>query len=167
MTFTLILALTSCVRERDNDTTMASELAMNEYVYHDASCLADDAASKLTGQNLSNYKTRGYCATLTHDTFNNHIIIDFGPQNCMCNDGRYRRGKVLVDYTLNYSDSGSVHTLTFDEYYVDNHLVMGSNIVENKGHNVLAHTWFKSTVDGKVLKPGFDDTLYYKSNHTI
>jgi hypothetical protein len=163
----LSLAFSACVRERDTDTSLASQLALHAFVYHDASDLADDAATKNTGELLSNYKTRGYCASITHDKVNGHIEIDFGQANCMCNDGRYRKGKIIVDYTGNYSDSGSVHTLSFENYYVDNNLIMGTNIVENLGHNDSAQTCYSSVVEGKVLKPTVNDTLYYSARHTI
>lgn len=161
------LTISSCVRERDTDTGMAAGLAMHEFVYHDASDLADDAATKNTGENLSNYKTRGYCATLTHDKASGTIVIDFGAANCMCNDGRNRRGKILVSYTGNYADSGSVHTITFDQYFVNDYHVMGTTVVENKGKNGAAQPYFSSTVAGKMLKPGFPDTLYYDAQRTI
>lgn len=164
-----MISLASCVRERDTDTSMASELAMHEFAYHDASEIADDAATKNTGENLSNYKTRGYCAVLTHDNVSNPrtITIDFGAANCMCNDGRTRRGKILVSYTGNYFDIGSVHTITFDNYNVNDHLVMGSNIVENMGLNGASQPFFSSVVNGKMIQPGSVDTLYYESNKKV
>ncbi|HOZ50745.1 MAG TPA: hypothetical protein PLU17_02735 [Chitinophagaceae bacterium] len=164
-----VLFLTSCVRERDTDTDMSAELAMHEFLFHDASEIADDAATKSTGENLSNYKTRGYCATLTHDKINNPrtIIIDFGNSNCMCNDGRERRGKILVSYTDTYEDSGSVHTINFDNYFVNDHHVMGSNIITHNGFNGSAQPFYTSIINGKVLKPFTADTLYYEANRTI
>ncbi len=168
--FTLsVLLFTSCVRERDTDTEMSAELAMNEFVFHDASDLADDAATKSTGENLSNYKTRGYCAVLTHNKLSSPrtIVIDFGAVNCMCNDGRNRHGKILVSYTGNYQDSGSIHTITFDNYYVNNYAIMGSNIIENKGLNASSQPYYSSMVEGKVLRPDALDTIYYQANHTI
>ncbi len=166
--FTLTVALfSSCVRERDTDTVTASDLAMHEFLFHDASDLADDAATKKTGENLSNYKTRGYCAVLTHDEANGTIVIDFGTTNCMCNDGRTRQGKILVSYTGNYEDAGSIHTITFDQYFVNDYRVMGTNIIENKGVNGSMQPYFTSKVEGKVLKPTVLDTLYYQANRTI
>ena len=164
-----IVLFSACVRERDTDTIMAGDVAMHEFLFHDAADLADDAATKNTGDNLSNYKTRGYCAVLTHDTNSNPrtIVIDFGVANCMCNDGRTRQGKIMVSYTGRYADSGSIHTITFDNYFVNNYHVMGSNVVENKGLNASSKPYFNSTIDGKVMKPGVADTLYYQANKTI
>ena len=106
---------------------------------------------------------------LTHDTISNPrtIVIDFGSANCMCNDGRTRKGKILVSYTGHYADSGSVHTITFDNYFVNNYQVMGSNVVENKGLNGSSQPYFTSVIAGKVMKPGVADTLYYEANRTI
>jgi hypothetical protein len=164
-----ILFLSSCVRERDTETDMSAELAMNEFYYHDISNIADDAATKNTGENLSNYRTRGYCAAITHDKLSDPktIIIDFGAANCMCNDGRNRRGQILVSYTNNYEDSGSVHNITLQNYFVNDHFIMGSNVVENKGLNGASQPFYSSIVDGKILKPDVLDTLFYSANHTI
>ena len=158
-----------CVRERDTDTSMASELTKHEFLFHDVVDLADDAATKKTGEKLSNYKTRGYCATLTHNNTTNprSIVIDFGTSNCMCNDGRERRGKILVSYTDNYSDSGSVHNITFDNYHVDGFRLMGSNDIFNNGKNGAGQPFYTSTIAGKLLDPNQIDTLFYESERTI
>ena len=165
----LSVTLHACVRERDTDVSLAVDLAFNEFVYHDASDLADDAATKNTGENLSNYKTSGFCAMITHNKSSNTktITIDFGSTNCMCNDGRNRRGKIQVSYTGNYADSGSVHTITFDQYYLNDILVMGSNVVVNEGLNTSLQPFFSSTVEGKVVKPGEVDTFYYSAKRAI
>jgi hypothetical protein len=167
--FVSVLLLSSCVRERDTDTDMAADLTIHETFFNDAVDIANDAATKNTGELLSNHKTRGYCASITHDQNSNPrtITIDFGNVNCMCNDGRNRRGKIEVSYDGNYSDSGSVHKISFSNYYINDHYVLGTCQVENKGKNGAGQPYYTNRIEAKLLKPGFLDTLYYDANRTL
>jgi hypothetical protein len=165
-----ILLLTDCNRKNknnDNDTEIVADNALSESAYNDVLNIADDASDKNTGDNLGNYKTSSNCATVTHDTLSTPktITIDFGAANCLCNDGRYRRGKILVSYTGHYRDSGSVHTITFDAYAVNDRQIMGSKTVTNMGHNSFGHPYFSIIVNGLIIKPT-GDSITWNSNRT-
>ncbi len=41
----------------------------------------------------------GNCATRTYVADTRTLTIDFGPTNCQCPDGKYRRGKIVVQFT--------------------------------------------------------------------
>jgi hypothetical protein len=75
------------------------------------------------------------CATVTHDSISNpkSLVIDFGPTNCLCADGRYRRGKILVTYTGRYFETGSVKTMTFEEFYRNDNNLKGTRTITNNG----------------------------------
>ncbi|GBL35004.1 hypothetical protein EMGBS15_05990 [Filimonas sp.] len=170
LAITATLFLTDCKRsdkDKDNDTEIAGDNALSESSYNDVLNIADDASDKSTGDNLSNYKTASNCATVTHDTFSTPrtITIDFGAVNCLCNDGRYRRGKILVSYSGHYRDSGSVHTITFDSYFVNDRHIMGSKTVTNMGHNTAGHSYFSIVVNGLIVKPS-GDSISWNSNRT-
>ena len=70
----------------------------------------------------------------------------------MCTDGRERRGKVIINYTGAYRDSGSTHTITFDNYYQNDNKVEGTKTVTNMGKNSAGQLYFAISVDGKVTK---------------
>lgn len=170
-----VMSITSCNRvsnnnnnSKDNDTETAGDYAMGENFYQDVQNIADDASSKQTGDNLGEYKTASNCATVTHDTLSNPklIIIDFGPTNCLCNDNRYRRGKILVSYLGKYRDAGSVHTITFDGYYINNHQILGSKTVTNNGKNNLNQSYFTVQVNGMIVKSPSGDTISWNSLRT-
>lgn len=173
--FTIALAgsilFTSCNRKKDKsndtDTELASDNALSEATFNDVLNIADDASDKKTGDNLSNYKTRSACATVTHDTTTTPrtITIDFGPTNCLCNDGRYRRGVILVSYNGHYRDSGSVHAISFNNYFVNNRHVMGTKSVTNMGHNAAGQSYFNIVVNGTIVKPS-GDSIIWNSNRT-
>lgn len=92
------------------------------------------------------------CATITFDTAASPktLTIDFGTTDCLCGDGNYRRGKILVSWTGPYRDSGSVRTITFDQYFVNYNQLQGTKTVTNNGTNGSGHPTFTVTVNGSV-----------------
>lgn len=176
--FALIVAgtlmSTSCNRNRhqdnnsDNDTEMSNDNALAEFSYNDALNIADEASALQTGDNLGSYKTTSNCATVTHDTSTNPrtIVIDFGATNCLCNDGRNRRGKILVSYTGKYKDAGSVRNISFDQYFINDNQILGTKTVTNMGLNASNQTYFTITVAGKMIKAGSNDSLTWNCNRT-
>lgn len=159
----------SCVRERDVDTSISSDQVMGEYIYTNAIDISDDAATKNTGDSLTYYKTRGYCSHITHDWTSNPrtMVIDFGPVNCMCLDGRNRRGKILVSYTGNtYKDSTGMVNISFDEYAVDDYQVFGTIAMGNLGRNTQLQPMYDLNISGKYLNPQILDTLLWNGKQT-
>ncbi len=121
--------------------------AKAEQISNDVQNIADEAAAT----NAVGYLKGGSdntilsgCASVTHDTVSvPHVLtIDFGPVNCLCADGRYRHGKIVVTYQGHYVDSGSVHTITFNDYYVNNNSVKGYKTVTNNGYNNNGNIYF-------------------------
>lgn len=153
---------TGCKKDEDsnaNETGSAIDNSFAQGIYDDVSNMSDQAASY---GNLTTYKLGGeasvlsQCATVTIDTTISprQITIDFGTSNCLCLDGRYRRGKILVSYLGGYRDSGSAHTITFDGYNVNDYQVQGTKTVTNKGTNSSGNLWFTVNVNGTITSPG-------------
>lgn len=166
------LLLSSCVRERDYNIELAKDETLGDFIFSDVFHIVCDASTKSSGETLSNYKTTGYCATLTHDSLSNpkSIIIDFGNVNCMCHDNRTRRGKILVNYTTaEFTDTGNVITFGFENYYVNDNRIMGTQTIVNKGKNILGHTFYSQLTEGKMLKADttIKDTLYWNAEREI
>ena len=131
------------------DTGYASDHMVAEKSYSDAQSIADQAANN--GSGSFNYRlTSSACATITHS--GDSMVIDFGTTDCVCNDGRTRRGKIIVIYTGNYADSGATHTITFDNYYQNDNKIDGVKTVTNMGHNALGQPYFNVTVNGTITK---------------
>lgn len=70
------------------------------------------------------------CITLSYDTTGNArvITIDFGTENCLCADGKNRRGKLLVSFEGEYNAVGNEVTTTTEDYYVNDNQVEGTRI---------------------------------------
>lgn len=167
------MVFTSCRRdEEDTDTTAAADNAFAEACYSDVANIADEAGISGT---VSNYRvgdpnTGGLlttCATVTVTNANtadqDTITVDFGSTNCTCNDGRNRRGKIIVFFTGLYRDSASTHTITFDNYFVNDNQVMGTKTVTNLGHNAAGHLVYDIDVNGTIILANGEGTITWNS----
>ncbi len=146
--------LSSCVKERDFDTYAAEDASYAMWIYDDAINILNEASRLKTGDNLILYKTTGYCSEVVNQP--GRIIVSFGSSDCLCNDGRNRRGKIIVEFQGNYADSGQAHFITFEDYFVDNNEVNGSETVTFMGRNDANQPYFTVSVDGIL---DIDDSL--------
>lgn len=130
-----------------NDTGYASDQVLSEKLFDDVQVIADLAA-EYTG--TGSFKTTA-CGAISKVP--NVITIDFGTTNCMCADGRNRRGKIIISYTGNYADSNSTHTIKFENYYQNDNKVEGTKTVTNMGRNSSGQPYFNVSVVGSITKP--------------
>ncbi len=156
LTSVSIFVISSCHKPATTeDTGYATEQFTSEKTFNDVQTIADQA-SNLTSSGSLNYRTSGTtfgpCATVTKTPGN--IVIDFGNTDCTCLDGRTRRGKILITYTGKYGDSGSIHSITFDNFYQNDNKVTGTKTVTNLGHNALGQPYFNVSVTGSVTLAG-------------
>ena len=135
------------------DNGYANEHAVAEKSYDDAQSIADQANNVTSGS--LGYKTTeltaGGCASVTRSVTGDTITIDFGTVNCMCHDGRNRRGKIIVTKVGAYTDSASVKTITFSNYYQNDNQVTGTKTVTNMGHNSSGQPYFNISINGSVI----------------
>lgn len=149
--------LSSCRKNDDKEdveSETAVEFSVAENAYNDVSSMADEAY----GGNTNSFRlsessgTLSNCATITIDTLAvpRILTIDFDTIDCLCKDGNYRRGKIIVTWNGAYRDSGSVHTITFDGYYVNFNKVMGTKTVTNMGYNASGNLLYSVSVNGSI-----------------
>lgn len=153
-----LLTNSSCRRKKEfseADRGLVRDLFFVDASFQDLKSMADEAA---TGQFVT-FKSgqesfAGNCATLTWDTASTPkvITIDFGPVNCLCNDGRYRRGKIVITYTGPYTAAGTVITITPQDYFVNDNQILGQKVVTNQGPNAQGQPTFSVVVNGQVIK---------------
>lgn len=177
ISFTVLAAaavlFAGCRREdEDTDTSIAADNALAESIYSDVMNIVDEAGISGT---VSNYRlgdpntgsVLSTCATVTLAAVNSAdadtITIDFGTANCACNDGRNRRGQIIVEYSGAYRDSASVHTVTFNNYYVNDNQVLGTQTVTNLGHNAAGNLVYSIDVAGNIHLANNAGTVWWYS----
>jgi hypothetical protein len=149
----VIIGSEACRKSKNTaeDIGYASDHATSEQTFNDVQTIADQA-STVTAGTLGFKTTIGGCATVTHS--GNVTTIDFGPVNCVCHDGRSRRGKIIATCIGNFLDSGSVRTITFDNFFQNNNKITGTKTVTNAGRNADGRVVFNIHIAGAVTLQG-------------
>lgn len=134
--------------ETDRDTGSASDNALAEASFTDVNTISDEAAKGGSDANILNA-----CATVTYTAgpTDTTMIIDFGAVNCLCKDNRYRRGQILVTWSGAYKDPGHVHTITFNNYFVNDNQIFGTKTVTNNGLNQGGNLSYSIDVNGGII----------------
>ena len=164
------IVFAACRKDKDDD----EELDL-DYTSASDNARAEDAFSDMLGEVDKAVDANGLrgtddeCApTVSFDTIANPhtITIDFGSVNCTANNGRMRRGRILVSYTGHYREPGTVITITPDDYYVNDNHVQGTKTVTNLGPNGDGHTQFSVVVDGSLTAGDGSWTATHQANRT-
>lgn len=155
--------------DKDNDTGSAQDQALASSTVNDMTNIADEAGRTYS---VSSFKTSqpdgilaASCATITVDTLNaaKTMTVNFGTTNCLCNDGRYRRGSLKLSFTGKYRDSLTVITVTPQNYYVNDNQITGSKTITNKGHNSSNHLVYEINANIQIIKANGSGTISWQS----
>lgn len=119
----------------DDDKGFGSDHALMEFINSDVEIMGDMAMANNTAS------FNGCQPYITHDTTNKKLVIDFGAE-CKDDANLVRKGKIIISYTRQYWDSGSIRTITYDDYYYNNNRVVGYKVIENRGHNSSGYIYF-------------------------
>lgn len=143
--------LTSCNWGKFNN----QEDLKNNYVGESAFTEMTNMTDQAIDGNLVYYKGKANCATITIDTTSSPkvIVIDFGSTNCLCDDGKNRRGAIVTTFTGPYGQAGTVITHTPQDYYVNDYKIEGTKVVTNNGTDGNGDPYFTVDIDGTITKP--------------
>lgn len=168
---TAAVFFSSCKKENKNESdnvniakkpsfSAITDNAVAESVFSDVfnqSGKASKDAEAETGNKNGKSVLTG-CPTITISPFDltwpKVITVDFGQTNCLGSDGRNRRGIINIHATEGWRTPGSVTTITFTNYYVDNNKVEGIEIITNNGRNLDSNLVYTVDVqNAKITKP--------------
>lgn len=97
----------------------------------------------------------GVCATITvtpnDSTYPKTITIDFG-NGCICADGKFRKGAIIIHLTGPIRRSGSVMTINFRDFFLNRAHIEGTKVVSNLSENSNIK-FTVQVVGGKVTFP--------------
>ena len=167
--------ISSCKKEsKETDTTASTQAASNnalgEQIYDNVKDWSDLAMAGTTMKStLTDTVYMGTCvlATLDMSVQPYELVIDFGSLNCQCDDGKFRRGKIICTFNGPYWATGTVITYTFENYAVDDNQVFGTKIVTNKGRNGSNHIYWTIEVTGYIIKANNGGTFYWNSDREL
>ncbi len=161
LSVSILLGLSGCKKDKeeiDRDTESVVEYAMADAAFGDVASISDEAYDGT----LDTYRSMGgnsvervlsTCATISFDTTSSpkSLTIDFGTSNCLCGDGNYRKGAIIVTWSGPYKDSGSVRTISFNNYFVNYNQLTGTKTVTNNGRNTNGNLSYTVTVNGSIV----------------
>lgn len=84
-------------------------------------------------------------------TFPKTVIINYG-EGCICRDGKFRKGAIVLHFTGPIRRSGSVLTITFRGYYVNRVHIEGTKTIKNLSEHGV-HKYATLVENGKVTWP--------------
>ncbi len=165
-----VTLISSCNKSNNPQTAnlnVAVDDAFAESTFDNVSGLTDEAYD-LSTYSFKSTEGRVYlsdCATVTLDTtvFPRTLTIDFGSENCLCNDGKYRRGKIIVTFTGRYRAAGTIITTTFKDFFVNDNQLEGTKVVTNQGLNNSGHMYWTMDTDGKITLANDSGTIQWNS----
>jgi hypothetical protein len=143
-----------------------TENARLDKIFIDADNISDQAFALISNTTLKGIALGSECAMTSVDTIAKKITISFGTANCLCKDGRYRRGMVIVNYTGKYTDSSNFHVITFKDYYVNNYKVEGTRTVTYNGRNAQQLKYWTVDMNGAVTSPDGKSTASCTGSYT-
>jgi hypothetical protein len=173
ITALVLFGISSCQKENEQeiaDNKMAKEDAIAEAIFDELGEIADQAfriGGNGTKSNNDDGSRLGDCVTITIDTTSmpHVMIIDFGEVNCLCRDGKWRRGQIIVTFTGRYHQPGTVITQTFNEFYVNDNHVEGTRIMTNLGPNDEGQPQYETIVDGMITMNNSQAVISWEANH--
>lgn len=158
----LSILFISCKKEKDDfsgDNSFLRQNAAMDIAFSEIPSIADEAYSGSLNsfRNFSGQRVYSACAVISFDTLSavKKFTIDFGP-GCTGLDGLTRKGKINVEFTGNYQDSASIHTINLLNYYIGNEQFSGSVKVTRKGMNPSGFPESQVIITG-TLYPGIEN----------
>lgn len=134
--FGLMVFFSACNKEEDSSNSVDHTPSAKAYSFGESSANDADnmAVQAQMGGNVAQRLSSTGCVTVTDDSINQRIYIDFGI-GCTGSDSIVRKGVIKTTYTGDYFTPGSVMTVTFIDYYVNGRKLEGMRTFTNMGFN--------------------------------
>ena len=149
-----MLFITSCkpspngLKDGDDNGGYASDASKIELINNDVISMADIAGTYYTSDYIG-----GAGVTVATDTISvpHTLIIRFGPTDVTCLDGKKRSGSIIIKYSGEYSDTTQLHTVTFDNYTI-NDQVLNGQVQYTRVDTTVAGNWYYKVKVAETLE---------------
>lgn len=158
----LLLLFTACSREDDMDQItqaderLAQEDAVLEAEFEEMEALSFESVDLQESGNMANAILVGTCVTLSLDTAQSLLTVDFGP-GCVGPDGKTRAGRLLITYQQRLWMPGGSRVVVPDSFYVDGRQIEGTLTLTNVSSSFQDPITINAVlVNGQVTWPNGD-----------
>lgn len=164
--------LQSCKKDNDTaDTTQMQTTAEDLVSYNDLSEFTDYEIDMLVDDAFAGdgaVSDRGGCPTVTFaqpkGTWPNTITLDYSPDGCT-KDGHTFKGQIVIGQSNKMNVVGSVRTVTFNNFYINNVKIEGTRTLTNEGPNASGQPVWSRTADETFTFPD-GSTATYSTDRT-
>ena len=158
-----MLFFTACKKNNSNPLSdvddnggYASDISKMEWINNDVISIADAAGNYYNGvymRTTGTTNTFGDCALVSTDTISvpHTLRVSFPSYNCLCLDGKNRRGSIIISYNGQYTDSNQIHTITYDNYFLNDQQLMGNVKVTRVDTTVIGDWYYKVKVSDTLV----------------
>lgn len=161
--------VSACQKKKFENLSATQDMALAENLFSD-SYKQVAAAGQATADSLKAYnELLAGCGTLSitpFDTINwpKTVTLDFGSSNCVGTDGRSRRGKIVGVYSHWFRSPGTTVTINFNDYFVNDHQILGTKTITNNGYNAANHLNYSvSFPNCQIIKPNNGGTIHWST----
>ena len=144
-------------------STSANDDNTADAAFMDLKEVTDQTGLEATVKGIDSTKYPCAKITTTVDTILKTFTatVDFGLENCLCKDGKYRRGKIQVKLIGNKNIVGSSVVYTTQDYFVNNNGVSGTKtltVVDDHSFRIVVVNGKVTKADGGVITWNTDRT---------
>lgn len=168
ISFAALLVLSNCKsRQLNQDATAAEDNNIAEAKWDDVGDQVDGSVELNPNDTIPAWNN---CATLRVDTLGSPFPIlftlDFGETECLCDDGRLRKGSIIYELSGFYRMTGTTVKVSTDDYFVDGYKVVGSRITTNLGKNSNDLPEFSIQVSDAEITTPEGETITWNCDRT-
>ncbi|MFH0893236.1 MAG: hypothetical protein V2A54_02270 [Bacteroidota bacterium] len=139
------LSITGCKKDEsknNNDHRSGQDQSSAQVLFNDVLHQMDKVynESSQSGFKVGNTKSLSECVSVSitpegTDIWPKTVVLDYGSSNCLCTDGKNRRGKITGFFSGPYREEGAVITITLQDYFENDVFVEGTERITNQGRN--------------------------------
>ncbi|MBK8450034.1 MAG: hypothetical protein WBO31_09255 [Saprospiraceae bacterium] len=165
-----LIFLSAC--KKDDDFVISEFIVISEDLTTQQELLEDNEL-EITEQietGLQSLMTRGFPTrswSNTKGTYPNILTIDYGTAGVTSNNGRIRKGKIIVQLSAPITSTGAERIVSHEDFFIDDVKITGMVILTNQGQNALSQNLFLRTVTGRVLSFPTGKTIRWNALQTL